>query len=248
MGNPSHLNYLKETGSVWFNPCYGIRGFWAEFNKVKEKYPDKPFDYVWRHRDLKRAKEIYATSIIAKASQLQERQKYWWIQKPQQDPPDGVMGTIVEKDGIQKMHVREVEVVEYLEGDILDTVKKKLAGKHYEQNTVLVCYLSAGGVCDFDELSEKFSNEDFGLNHIFLVFPGAHVSEIKTEGSKDEIARSMYKYSVVQLKPVYSFSTFDPIDDCAGWGKGDEPNYFIVEGIGKGGNRPISLEEPPLLF
>ncbi|MCX6761087.1 MAG: hypothetical protein NTZ84_03240 [Candidatus Nealsonbacteria bacterium] len=63
---PPHLLYLNEKGTIWFNPSYGINGFWNEYKKLKDKL-NKTDSYVWTHRDLKRAKEIYATSIVAMA-------------------------------------------------------------------------------------------------------------------------------------------------------------------------------------
>jgi hypothetical protein len=84
--NVTHLLYLKEKGVAWFNPSYGLNGFWDEYRKLKERLC-KPHDYVWSHRDLKRAKEIYAISIIAKVIEKQENVGQWWIVKPKNDPP-----------------------------------------------------------------------------------------------------------------------------------------------------------------
>ncbi len=157
MDNP-HLFYLKEKGLVWFNPSYGINGFWNEYRKLAQKL-NKPHEYIWSHRDLKRAKEIYAISIIAKVMQKQENTGLWWIIKPKNDPPDGVMGTLIEKNGIQKMHIREIEVVEHITGNILDTIRNKLSKKQYESNTVLVCFVSNGGVYDFEKESKIIAKE-----------------------------------------------------------------------------------------
>ncbi len=43
---PSHLTYLKGKENVWFNPSNGIVGFWEQFRKLKESFPNKPFNYV----------------------------------------------------------------------------------------------------------------------------------------------------------------------------------------------------------
>lgn len=51
---PPHLLYLKEKGTTWFNPSYGLNGFWNEYKRLKEKL-EKPHDYIWAHGDLKRA-------------------------------------------------------------------------------------------------------------------------------------------------------------------------------------------------
>jgi hypothetical protein len=244
-----YLNYLLEPGAVWFNPCYGINGFWNELRLLQSKMPDKDFQTIWSHRDLQSAKEILATSIVAKATQMQNSDQKWWIQKPKQDPPDGVMGTIFNTDGYDKMHVREVEVVECVNGDILETIKNKLLKKRYEPNTVLVCYLSgASGLYDFEKMSQEILAEETSLDHVFLVFMGALASEIKTKGTTREMAQSLFKYSSVQLKPVFSVQTIDPISDCKKWLNGEDGNFFIFEGRGKGGMRPVKFDEPPKLF
>lgn len=245
--NSSHLSYLKEKGIAWFNPCNGLMGFWNEYRKLSQKL-NKPHQYVWTHRDLKRAKEIYAISIIAKVMQQQENVGSWWILKPKNDPPDGVIGTPIEKNGIKKMNVREVEVVEHLSGEVLDTIKNKLSKKQYEPNTVLVCYLSLGGTYDLEKLSKVISKEITSLDHIFLVFTGQLIKGIPQKATDDELIRAMAKVSLVQIKPIYSVTTFDPIAVCEDWRAGKEGNFFIFEGLGKGEARPIRLEDPPMLF
>ncbi len=222
-------------------------GFWNEYRKLKENL-NKPHEYVWRHRDLKRAKEIYATSIIAKVMEQQEKVGPWWILKPRNDPPDGVIGTIVEKNGIKKMHIREIEIVEHISGEVLDTIKNKLANKKYEPNTVLVCYLSSGGEYDLEKLAKDISKEITSLDHIFLVFTGQLISEIPLNVSNEEFARAIMKVSLVQVKPIYSVTTIDPIGVCDNWRAGKEGNFFIFEGLGGGDARPITLENPPQLF
>lgn len=247
MTDLSHLSYLKEKGIAWFNPSYGLNGFWNEYRKLKESL-NKPHDYIWSHRDLKRAKEIYAISIIAKVMEKQERTGQWWIIKPKNDPPDGVIGTLVETNGIKKMHIREVEVVEHISGNILDTIRKKLYQKQYEPNTILVCYITHGGVYDLEKESTLISQEITSLDHIFLVFTGMKVTDIPLDVTGIGLVRAVYRVSSVQIKPVYSFASIDPIDDCKDWRDGKEGNFFIFEGLGRGGSRPITLKNPPKLF
>lgn len=246
---PVHLSYLKEKGITWFNPAYGIGAFWGESRKLQEKL-NKPFKEVWVHRDFKRAKEIYATSIIAMAMSKQEK-KFFWIIKPEKDPPDGVIGTIVEKNGFQEMHVREIEVVEHIEGNLLDTIRKKLSAKRYEPNTILVCYISQGGGFDPEKEAEIISKEITSLDHIFLVFTGLRQTDVPANlenMSKEEQARVLLKISIVQLKPIFSFSTIDPIEDCRNLREGKEGAFYIFRGVGKGGTESVTLENPPRLY
>lgn len=244
---PPHLFYLKEKGITWFNPSYGICGFWNEYRKLKQRLGG-PHDYIWSHRDLKKAKEIYAMSILAKAVEKMEKVGSWWVLKPKNDPPDGVIGNILKDGDKQLMRVREVEVVEHISGDILDTLRKKLSSKQYEPNTILVCFISSGGIYDLEKKSKYISNEITSLSNIFLVFLGTSLSGITENTSDEDILKEMSKVSSVQIKPRYSFISIDPTIDCRDWREGKESNYFIYEGLGKGENRQITLENPPKLF
>lgn len=243
---PPNLYYLKEKGSAWFNPSYGIMGFFQESKKISEKL-NIPYTETWKHRSMQRAKEIYATAIVAKAMSKQEQQQ-WWIYKPNADPPDGVIGTIIHRGDTPVMHVREVEVVEHIDGDLADTIRTKLSQKYYEPNTILACYVTKGGVFDLDNLATTFSKEATNLEHIFLVFPGQKLSDIDASLPKEELLKSMLKISSVQIKPVLSYITIDPLTDCKPWMEGEEGTFFIYEGLGKGEARPITLENPPKLF
>jgi hypothetical protein len=244
--DPIHLSYLKEKGTVWFNPSYGLVGFWNEHKKILQK-THTTHDSVWRHKDLKRAKEIFVTSIIAKAISKQDLTQ-WWINKPKADPPDGVIGTIVDINGFKKMSVREVEIVEHFNGKLIDTIRKKLLDKRYEPNTILTCYISQGGIFDLKKESKTLLNKITSLTHIFFVFPGLNIKNIKETKNDNDLLRSVFKYSVVQIKPVYSEIEIDPIEDCKNLLEGNEPAFFIYEGRGKENFKSVVLNNPPKLF
>lgn len=245
--NLPHLLFLKEKNTTWFNPSYGVVGFWEEYRKVATSHVGKDHDYIWKHRDLKRAKEIYALSIIALAIAKQDGNT-WWIIKPKEDPPDGIMGTILQNNGVSIMHLREVEIVEHIEGEILDTIRKKLSTKQYEPNTVLVCHITKGGTYDLEKEASIISKEVTSLEHIFLVFTGQKISDIPIKAKDEDLLRSLIKVSLVQLKPVYSISSIDPIDDCKNFREGKEGAFFIYQGMGKDFMTPVTLENPPKLF
>ncbi len=242
-----YLSYLKEKNTTWFNPCNGLIVFWEEYSKLKNKL-NREHRYVWTHRDLKKAKEIYATSIIAKVMEQQEQNRKWWISKPKNDPPDGLIGTLVVENGINKMYAREIEVVEHISGEIFDTIKNKLSSKQYEPNTILVCYISNGGMYNLKTLSDKVIKEETSLEHIFLVFTGQEVSEISKSKNDDDFVRSISKLSLIQIKPIYSVNNIDRFEVCKNWSEGKEANFFINQGFGKEDIKSITLENPPKLF
>ncbi|PIS39860.1 MAG: hypothetical protein COT32_02840, partial [Candidatus Nealsonbacteria bacterium CG08_land_8_20_14_0_20_36_22] len=131
------------------------------------------FQTAWSHRDMKRNKEIYATAMAALCIQQDAAEKYgWWFTKPLQDPPDGIIGAIVEDKtmGGNIITIREIEVVEYIEGSLLKTIRDKLKNKSYEPNTILVCLLSpkTSEVFNFPTLSEQLKKIELPLSHIFL--------------------------------------------------------------------------------
>jgi hypothetical protein len=244
---PHHLKYLAEKGAIWFNPCVGLLGFQKELEHLMKKL-DKPFNYVWRHRDLKRAKEILAISIIAKAMSKSENLT-WWIFKPKVDPPDGVIGTIIKNEkGNEEMRVREVEVVECLGGDILKTIVNKLDDKQYEPNTILVCFISQGGIFDFKDISNKLLATETSLNNVFLVFYGNIIKDVPKNNNNNKLIKYLLSFSSVQVKPIYSSIVIDPINDCEDLKTGKAPAYYIYDGRGRGETRDITLESPPKLF
>lgn len=243
---PQHLKYLAEKNLAWFDPCNGLFGFWDEYRKLKVKL-NQSHEIIWRHRELKRAKEIFAISILAKAMSKSDNLR-WWIIKPDVDPPDGVIGTIINKNGLDEMHVREVEVVECLGGDVAETVINKLRNKNYEPNTFLVCLVSQGGLYNFETVANSLMNVATSLEHIFFVFTGFELSNIASNASTDELLATATSVTSVQVKPIYSVVSINPFEECKDWRTGVTGNYFIYEGRGRGGSKKITLEKPPTLF
>ncbi len=245
---PPHLDYLKGPDITWFNPCYGFLGFWQEFNKFKNEN-NLSFDDTWKSRGIKRAKEIYVTSIAALASQQSEHLKRrWWITKPDQDPPDGVIGTIDETSLGNLINVREVEVVEHFDGDILDTITTKLKQKSYEPNTVLVCLISTTHAYNLKKISEDISKENLHLNHIFLAGHG-HMVLDKNKITEQDVLEMAKKISLMQIRPVVGVSSLDPLMICKSWAIGKETNWLKLNKRGtKAGLVAVTAENPPKLF
>jgi len=244
---PPHLNYLKNPDIIWFNPCWGYFGFWKRIREFqKERNID--FQNAWLHRDMKRNKELYATALLALSMQQDAPMKHgWWFIKPSQDPPDGVIGTILEKEIGNIINVREVEVVEYFDGQILDTLKDKMKNKSYEPNTALVCLLSpnATGLIDLKSLSQQIQDAKFPLSYIFAVFHGFEISSLP----KNPALEDLVKTTLVQFAPEYVVVNFSPHVICKSWFEGKEQSWLKFVGRGKNTDfQKVTVDSTPKLF
>ncbi|MDD4900755.1 MAG: hypothetical protein PHS62_01415 [Patescibacteria group bacterium] len=247
MAYPPHLNYLKDSNIVWFNPCWGYFGFWkrlAEFRKEKKI----DFKTAWLSRGMKRNKELYATALLALSMrQDAPMESGWWFTKPLSDPPDGVIGTIVKRSSGNIINVREVEVVEYFGGDLLDTFKNKMKNKSYEPNTALVCLLSPNSteVLDLIKLSKQIQSLKFPLTYIFVVFHGLEIVSLPEKPTVEDLV----KVTLVQLAPEYVPINFSPQAVCQSWRTGGEQSWIKFAGRGLNNDLvKIKTENAPKLF
>lgn len=246
---PSHLEYLKGKDIYWFSPCYAFHQFWKEISAF-QKENNLDFQDAWKHRGMKRAKEIYATAIAALGMRQSEAKlRPWWIGKPDQDPPDGIIGTVNESDNANYLHVREVEVVEHINGDLLHTLETKLRGKYYEPNTILVCFVSESGVYNFETLAQQVQQKNLSLQHVFLVAQGGRLIADPKTMSQQELFTLLRKVSFVQLAPIYAFIEIDPFSTCDGRLAENQVGWLKFEKRGKGaGLRRVTTNTPPKLF
>jgi len=244
---PPHLDYLKNPDIVWFNPCWGYHGFWKRLAQFRQ---EKGLDFkaAWLDRGMKRNKELYATALLALSMQQDAPTKHgWWFTKPHQDPPDGIIGTILESEIGNIINVREVEVVEYFDGQILDTLKDKMKDKSYEPNTALVCLLSPNttGLIDLKSLSQQIQDAKFPLSYIFAVFHGFEISSLPS----NPVLEDLVKTTLVQLAPEYVVVNFSPHVICKSWFEGKEQSWLKFIGRGKNTDfQKVTVENIPKLF
>ena len=256
MAFPPHLAYLKDTSTMWFNPCWGYHGFWKRLSEFRQE-KNLDFQTAWSQRDMKKNKEMYATALAALCVQQDAPSEYgWWFTKPSQDPPDGVIATPVRDTELDAniMRVREVEVVEYLGGSLLDTIQQKLKGKSYEPNTILVCLLSPQGsnqltVFNFESLAEQIKQAALPLAHVFLAGHGFQIPLDFEKMSREQQFEEMYKIMLVQLLPKYAMTNISPLHCCKNFREGKEQAWLKFMGLGKGtGFQKVAVDTAPKLF
>lgn len=244
---PPHLDYLKNSDIVWFNPCWGYYGFWKKFTQFRQER-SLDFQSAWLDRDMKRNKELYATALIALLMQQDAPTKYgWWFTKPSYNPPDGIIGTISEGPNANIISVREVEVVEYFGGQLLDILKNKMKNKSYEPNTALVCLLSPNTteLLNLQDLSQQIQRIKFPLTYIFAVFHGFEIASLPKNPALEDLA----KITFVQLAPEYVVVDFSPHAFCKTWLDGKEQSWLKFIGRGEGtGLEKVTVDITPKLF
>ncbi len=188
------LKEINKKANQWDHPMKSIF-------KVAKKIGELKDQRLLSKKD----REAYCTALMALAL-MSETKIDWWISIPQEDPPDGLVGTFVEKNGLVTGMMREVEVVEYRNSskELFELIKDKMTKKAYGSNTVLTCLVIEPESYDFTELAYKLSSINSSLKHVFLVFSGAMIGDINSGSFKAEST-----YTMVQLLPIYEFFSFD---------------------------------------
>lgn len=254
MNFPPYLLYLKSPDITWFNPCWGYYGFWKRLDEF-QKEQGISFEKAWVHRKMKRNKEVYATALAALCMQQDHPTDHgWWFTKPPQDPPDGLIGTPIsdKEQNANFMHGREVEIVEYFSGSIVDTITQKLDRKAYEEHTILLCLLSPTikdiSVYNFADIAKQIQQIKLPLAHIFLVGHGCKITLSLKELSKEQLLIEMNKIMFVQLSPKYGFVNISPQQCCAGFIEGKGSAWLKFTKIGKSTIFQQVTGELPKLF
>lgn len=177
----------------------------------------------------KKDRERYCVSIVGMALK-NDSQLDWWMNMPNQDPPDGLVLTLKEEKPDAYMgYMREIEVVEHRDepSKIFETIRDKMVKKTYESNTILVCLALTPSMYDLRSLSARLSSIKSSIKHVFVVFTGIMLTgDIPT---KEQIQTS---YMMVQLLPVFEQGAVDSrphLNDFMGrYNKGQESR--LIEG------------------
>lgn len=191
-----NLRAINQQAKQWEHPIYGMFFMNEELKKVSGNMLKTP----------KKAREVYAISIVAMA--MQHNYNYdWWISTLETEDSDGLIMTFSEvKSGQLKGLIRKIQVVEHrdIKVEIYETIFKKINTTAYDPDTILVCLVLTPGIYNLIELSEKLKTVRSTFEHIFLVFSGIGIIDpnIPSESLK-------HTYSLTQVLPEFSGASFD---------------------------------------
>ncbi|PIQ91579.1 MAG: hypothetical protein COV70_02905 [Parcubacteria group bacterium CG11_big_fil_rev_8_21_14_0_20_39_22] len=191
-----NLREISSRAKQWDHPVKGLFKYAESMKKCGGDILKLP----------KNDRERYCVSLVALAM-MNDSKMDWWTNIPKQDPPDGLVMTLIqEKPDALKGYMREVEVVEHREKpeQIFNVILNKMTEKSYENNTILVCLALTPAVYDFNMLAKKLAEITSSLKHVFVMFAGISLNQ-----SNISVDRLKTTFTMVQLLPVFEMETFD---------------------------------------
>lgn len=143
------MNSISWNSNIWFSPKYAINYFW----NIARKEGNKSI----KLNQYKKEREAWIVSVMLLAINI-DTNKYWYLQIPEDDPPDISCMTVI-KGVIEQQDVEVMEITKQSLGSISEEVKKKLKNKVYPKRYVLIIYLRRAELIKNPiELAKKLSN------------------------------------------------------------------------------------------
>lgn len=230
-----HLRDINSRARQWDHPVKGLFKYASAMTKHGG-------DIL---KLSKNERELYCISLVGLALK-NDNQLDWWTHIPAQDPPDGIVMTLMQKTSHAYMgYMREVEVVEHRDEPnmIFDVIKEKMTTKAYAKNTILVCLALTPGAYDFKMLAEKLAPIKSSLKHVFVVFSGIPLSQNLPAANQLRTTSTM-----VQVLPVFEQTTLDlqpHMDDFKErYDKGQESRLIEANAVYYGTANPIYSKKP----
>lgn len=229
-----NLRDISSRAKQWDHPVKGLFKYAESMKKCGGDILKLP----------KNDRERYCVSLVALAM-MNDSKMDWWTNIPKQDPPDGLVMTLVqEKPDALKGYMREIEVVEHRDKpeQIFDVIRNKMIEKSYESNTILVCLSLTPAVYDFKVLSTKLISITSSLKHVFVMFAG--ISLTQSDITVDQLKTT---FTMVQPLPVFEMATFNYrpyLDDFKErYDKGQESRLIEATEVHYGTTNPKFLHE-----
>ena len=154
---------IDITKNIWYSPCYAIYNF---KQLVQQIGIEKAFK-------KKKELEAYITGIALLGIRYYEG-RVWWLQMPDEDPPDVLTMTpsINSKHiGIKNIQLVEVYRIEDSKKEVIqDTIRRKLKDKVYDASTSLIGLINRDEeVKDLRDFKEQINNLKPNISSVWLV-------------------------------------------------------------------------------
>lgn len=152
--------------NVWFSPRFAIHLLWALKDRLGE--------IVITTNNYKKEREAW---VVASAllGIIRMTNALWWLQIPEEDPPDILAMTVTpnENEGWNYVNYRKVEVMEitkHTNKAITDEILDKIGDKFYEKETCLLVYLVRDSkIQDMRKLTEELKGKVHNLADIWIL-------------------------------------------------------------------------------
>lgn len=192
-----NLRNLDRIATMWEHPCFPVFSIFGNYRKYNNDILKVP----------KKLREALAIGLVAMVLEENTGSNWWYyILSEKQEPPDGLIITLRQKNNRYKGLCREIEVVEYRDSKklIINQIKKKV-NTSYSPDTVVVCYVLKEGEYDFQSISEELlEDKKARLRDVFLVYSGIRKIQNKAIAEND-----YFKITLIQLTPKFMDRTID---------------------------------------
>ena len=154
---------IDITKNIWYSPCYAIYNFKQLIQQIGV---EKAFN-------KKKGLEAYITGIALLGVKHYEG-RMWWLQVPDEDPPDILAATMSlnsKQVGVKNIQLVEVYLIEDRKKEsIADTVKRKLKDKVYDPKTSLVGLINRDeAIKDLSDLNKQIEAVKPNIASVWIV-------------------------------------------------------------------------------
>jgi len=152
--------------NIWFSPRFAIFLLW----KLRDRFGKD----VISNRKYKREREAWAVAV-ALLGIIKRTGVLWWIQIPEEDPPDVLAMTLTpnQEKNQNDANYREVEVMlitKHTNRLITEEILEKMQDKYYNKKTCLLVHIARDSrINDMRELAEDLKGKIHDLADIWLI-------------------------------------------------------------------------------
>lgn len=204
----------------YFSPCFQLQRFVG----LQQKHGEEAF----RSRKFQAEREAWIAAVFL-LGYRQLSQQDWWLQQPDEDPPDIIAVAISDGAHGRKVERVNVEIFEYEHhtraDDLAGAITKKLARKAYPRDYRLVCYVHGHEKEPFTpiEVTEKIKATNPRIGEIWVV------TSILTDDPEDYVVVRVYPdaigYAVDYERVCEETTQMEMI--YPSWGRGNDVEFGV---------------------